>query len=108
MLSLIGLLSNSVTFYKKIICSKIVLELRKRGLPGIGFALCSTLVTLPAFAASAGNEQSYYSAGTSIPIFRLSIMLIEVIVLGINSQLIMSDMKLIRWYEKKKRKKRRV
>ena len=106
MFSLIGLLSNCVTFCKKIICSRIVLELRKRGLPGIGFALWSTLFTFPAFAASAGNEQSYYSAGTCIPIFRLSIMLIEVIVLGINSQLIMSDMRLIRWYEKKK--KRRV
>lgn len=108
MLSLIRFLSSSIKFCKKTIYSRIVLGFRERGLLGIGFALCSTLVTLPVFAASAGNEQSYYSAGTNIPIFRLSIMLIEVIVLGINSQLIMSDMRLIRWYEKKKRKKSRV
>ena len=108
MLSLIGYISNNVKFCKNIICRRIVLEFRERGLPGIGFALCSTLLTLPVFAASTGNEPSYYSAGICIPICRLSIMLIELIVLGINSQFIMSDMRLLRWYEKKKRKNRRV
>ena len=107
MFSLIGLLSNNIKFCKKKICSRIVLEFCKRGLSEIGYALCSALVTLPAFAASSGNEHSYYSAGTCIPICRLSIMQIEVIVLGINSKFILSDMRLIRWYEKKKRKKSR-
>lgn len=108
MFSLIGLLSNSVTFCKKIICGRIVLEFRKRGLPGIGFALCSTLVTLPAFAASTVPELVCNSAGKCIPICRLRIILIEALVLGINSQFIMSDMRLIRWYENKKRKKSRM
>ena len=106
MLSLIGLFSNNIKFCKKIICKRIVYEFRKWGLSGMGFALCFTLVTLPVFAASTGKEYLYYSPGTGTQICRLSIMLIELIVLCINSQFIMSDMRVIRWFEEKK--KRRV
>ena len=105
MLSLIGLFTNNVKFWKKIISNRIVYEFRKWGFPGMSFALCFTLVSLPAFAASTGKEYLYYSSETGTPICRMSIMLIELIVLGVNSQFIMSDMRVIRWFEEKKKRR---
>ena len=105
MLSLIGLLLKNVKFCKEKICSRIIFEFRKMGLPGLVFALCFPFVSLPAFAESTGNKYLYYSPGTCASICRLSIILIELIVLGINCQFIMSDMRVIRWFEQKKKRR---
>ena len=105
MLSLIGLLLSNVRFCREKICSRIIFEFRKMGLPGLVFALCFPFVSLPAFAESTGNKYLYYSPGTCASICRLSIILIELIVLGINCQFIMSDMRVIRWFEKKKKRR---
>ena len=74
-------------------------------MPGLVFTLCFPFVSLPVFAVSTGNNFLYYSPGTCASIFRLSIILIELIVLGINCQFIMSDMRVIRWFEKKKKRR---
>ena len=105
MLSLIGLLLKNVKCCREKICSRIIFEFRKMGLPGLVFALCFPFVSLPAFAESTGNKYLYYSPGICPSICRLSIILIELIVLGINCQFIMSDMRVIRWFEKKKKRR---
>ena len=105
MLSLIGLFSNNVKFCKKIISNRIGYEFRKMGLSGLVFALCFPFVSLPAYAESTGNKYLYYSPGTCASICRLSIILVELIVLGINCQFIMSDMRVIRWFENKKKRR---
>lgn len=105
MISLIRLFSNNIKFCWKKICNRIVIEFWKWGPQGIGIALCFTFLSLPAFATCTGKDYLCYSPGTGTPIFRMSIMLIELIVLGINSQFIMSDMRVIRWFEEKKKRR---
>lgn len=78
-------------------------KFRKRIITGIAFAIGFTLITVPAFASSTGNENLYTSPGTGIPIWKIGIILIELIILGIIWKLILSDLSVIRWFEKKKK-----
>lgn len=103
MFALIEFFSNNVKFLKKALCGKSGIKFEKLCLPGLVYSLVFTLVSLPASAASTGNKCLYSSLGTGSPIFRLSIMLLELIILGINSQFIISDMRVIRWFENKKK-----
>lgn len=43
--------------------------------------------------------------GTNIPIWNLVVAIIELIILGILIHFIISDLKVIRWFEKKKKEK---
>ena len=75
----------------------------KRCLAGLALTFYFLLVAVPAFAASTGGEHPYISPAQGIPIWKLGIMLIELIILGIIWKFIMSDLRVIRWFEKKKK-----
>ena len=49
------------------------------------------------------NLLTYSIPGTDIPVWKLGISGIELIILGILVYLIISDLKVIKWFEKKKK-----
>lgn len=49
------------------------------------------------------NLLTYSIPGTGIPVWKLGIGVIELIILSILVYLIISDLKVIRWFEKKKK-----
>lgn len=75
----------------------------KGSLPGLISAILFTLVSSPAFAASTGDLYLNTSSGTTALFSKIGILLIEILIFGINSGFIMSDMRVIMWFEKKKR-----
>ena len=49
------------------------------------------------------NFLTYSIPGTGIPVWKLGVGSIELIILGILVYLIISDLKVIKWFEKKKK-----
>lgn len=103
MLASIVFISKDNIFHKMQRFGKNAGRFRRWILSGIVFAICFCLMTVPAFAASARNEPLYASPGRNIPIWKLCVVLIELIILGIVWKFIISDLCVIRWFEKKKK-----
>ena len=51
------------------------------------------------------NSNRYASSRTGTPVWKLGVGLMEVIVLGVLSQFVVSDMRVIRWFEQKKKRR---
>lgn len=69
---------------------------RKWSLQVVLFAVCFFLTSLPVFAVTISPE-------TGLPVWKLCIILIELIILGILISFIISDLRVIRWFESKKK-----
>lgn len=81
-------------FYNTVRSSIISVLLRKRNMVGLVFAICSNLVVMPVLAASTGMDTL---------IWKMIIALMELIVLGVLLQIVISDVIVLRWFENKKR-----
>lgn len=103
MLASIVFISKDNKFCKKQRFERTAGRFRKWILTGFIIAIGFTLMAVPAFAASAGNEPLYSSPGRNIPLWKLCVVLIELIILGIVWKFILSDLSVIRWFEKKKK-----
>ncbi len=103
MLASIVFISSNNKFRKEQRFERIAGRFRKRILTGLVFAIGFTQMAVPAFAASVGDEALNTSPGTGIPIWKLGVVLIELIILGIIWKFIVSDLSVIRWFEKKKK-----
>lgn len=127
--AIIFILNNKIIYNVKT-CKIINFLFWKWSLAGLVFALCFTLAAVPVFAAPAGDDHltvtddggsdcsaAQNSTGKldvtnntdntgsfTITIIILCIVFVEIIVLGIILFLIVSDLRVIRWYERKKRR----
>lgn len=82
--------------------NRITFQMRRWSLQGLFTTLCFCLVSLPVFASSINNDPNI-SSTAGMPIWKIAVIVVELIILVILTLIIISDMKVIRWFEKKKR-----